>query len=105
MKHTQEPWNLRLGRTLINIKGPDGQQIGQFHATKCEEANRIVACINGCAGINPEAVPGLLAALEMMLTIHDCADETGYVADVGFIDIDAEVEKARAAIAAAKEGK
>ena len=37
-------------------------------------------------------------ALEMQLFIAENADETGYVTDVGFIDVDKEREKARAAL-------
>ncbi len=47
----------------------------------------------------------LLEALKNLHTAYVCgADETGYVTDVGFMDIDAIVEKARAAIAKAEVG-
>ena len=35
-------------------------------------ANRIVACVNGCAGINPDAVKELLEAVKAM---QDACDE------------------------------
>lgn len=44
----------------------------------------------------------LLTALESLLFIAENADETGYVTDYGFINIEAEQAKARAIIAKAK---
>ncbi len=35
-------------------------------------AERIVACVNNCAGINPEAVPELLAALKLLVYRYEC---------------------------------
>jgi hypothetical protein len=32
-----------------------------------EDAGRIVACVNACDGINPEAIPGMLEALHIVL--------------------------------------
>lgn len=37
------------------------------YSPSAENAARIVACVNGCEGINPDAVPDLLAALELVL--------------------------------------
>lgn len=34
-------------------------------------AARIVACVNACEGINPEAVPDILRALEAMLVYYN----------------------------------
>lgn len=34
---------------------------------KLENARRIVSCVNGCTGLNPEAVQGLVEALEKLL--------------------------------------
>ena len=34
-----------------------------------EIAGRIVACVNACEGINPEAVPGLLEACRVVLAL------------------------------------
>lgn len=44
------------------------------------------------------AAPALLEALEKLLFAVENADETGYVTDHGFIDLDAINEAARAAI-------
>lgn len=41
------------------------------------DAARIVACVNACAGMNPEAVPDLLAALKMALPWLEDADRPG----------------------------
>ena len=38
---------------------------------KLANAVRIVACVNACAGINPEAVPDLLATLRDIVRLHD----------------------------------
>lgn len=35
---------------------------------------RAVACVNACRGINPEAVPGVIRALEAMLVGYDPSD-------------------------------
>lgn len=50
------------------------------------------------------AAPDLLEALESLLFIHENVDETGYVTDVGFYPVEAEIEKARKAITKAGEG-
>jgi len=49
-----------------------------------------------------DASPDLLAALKDMLLAAEWADETGYVQDVGFLDIEAIYESARKAIAKAE---
>ena len=36
---------------------------------------RIVACVNGCAGINPEAVPELLSALKSAASFGPSMDD------------------------------
>lgn len=71
--HTPEPWRL-------DTDGGSGQYHNIRHNMICSgpyllgsrrdtgtakaDAARIVACVNACAGINPEAVPDLLAAVE-----------------------------------------
>ena len=49
-----------------------------------------------------DAAPDLLAALEALLAVSECADETGYVEDCGFVDLEKVQANARAAIAKAK---
>ncbi len=67
--HTSEPWEPGSDPTTINGRTP-GQPytrvIAETTGYKGErEANRdrIVACVNACAGINPDAVPDMLAVL------------------------------------------
>lgn len=69
-KHTAEPW-----LTNTNSQGdwdisPDGEDmICDLKGCANSEANavRIVACVNACAGLNPDAVPGLVSALRAAL--------------------------------------
>ena len=78
MKKFYEPW-------IAMNKGPDtpyhicsDRAHGTIFASRiCKaEADRIVACVNGCAGINPEAVPELLKVCELHLrkdnAVFDC---------------------------------
>ena len=68
-KHTKEPWR------AIEYIDPQWQihgSTGEFHvialtAQGNDEANakRIVACVNACAGINPDAVKDLLQACKL----------------------------------------
>lgn len=90
-KHTPGPWRLcratgEQGEPLV-ILPPDGnRRIAQL-CGRSDAANgrRVVACVNACQGINPEAVPELLAALRRLLSTipqgrddcdcSSCADE------------------------------
>lgn len=75
--HTPEPWE-SSGDIIVNRQITICKMAWDFggdrHANgtlpwKTAEANmeRIVACVNACAGINPEAVPMLLAACKAVL--------------------------------------
>ena len=70
-KHTPEPWGVwlnpdgcnrgmitddALARHIVYV-------VGNTHEAKAN-GRRIIACVNACAGINPEAVPELLEALK-----------------------------------------
>ena len=89
-KHTPEPW--KLGRKdpstqYIGIYAPgigpnfnggriaivDGRLIGSGISAAEHEANarHIVACVNACAGINPEAVPDVVNALRYLADEFD----------------------------------
>lgn len=86
MKHTPEPWRARKDnsfsystdiRTDIGV-GPKGgilkgEWIAQVGYTTTEKgkanAERIVTCVNACAGINPEAVKDLLEALKVITDV------------------------------------
>jgi len=70
-QHTAEPWALHLvyppliygGGCIVATVDTSSPEPGERDAN----AERIVACVNGCAGINPEAVPGLLEALHQSI--------------------------------------
>lgn len=77
-KHSPEPWAVypEVGlcearakdvnyKSYIIWDGADGPY------PKDEDVERIVACVNACAGINPEAVPDLLAACKVALGLHE----------------------------------
>lgn len=69
IKHTPEPWVL-YGRfiyedTLLMGRATVAETFGDGISAPANAA-RIVACVNGCKGINPEAVQDLLAALKAM---------------------------------------
>lgn len=97
-KHTPEPWEafLTTGRIWPKGLGPYICSVRYNPRTKIAEANtaHIVACVNGCAGINPAAVPDLLEALNFILP--GLVEEP----DPGF-GWHAEIQKAQAAIAKA----
>lgn len=58
--HTPEPWKIAAGdRRLVCL--PD--IVKPINAGSIANAERIVACVNACKDINPEAVPDLMDAL------------------------------------------
>lgn len=65
-KHTPEPWCKLNDCGTVKIWGPQGDCVAVNIGCSCDNeanADRIVSCINNCAGINPEAVPDVVAAL------------------------------------------
>lgn len=80
-KHTPEPWEARkdpqrwIVKAIYGSFGMDDSQLipARMGAGVREEANaeRIVACVNACAGLNPEAVPEMVKALEAVCTNRD----------------------------------
>lgn len=78
-EHTPEPWF--ANGSEIRASNPKAERkhtfrpfvaqmlCGPSFSTAEVEANahRIAACVNACAGLNPEAVPDLLAAAEKVL--------------------------------------
>ncbi len=76
-KHTPEPWSLDefymeyAGGSSVPIISPWIQDYFGRGDRRHEEAAanmaRIVACVNACAGINPEAVPELIRAVDAFL--------------------------------------
>lgn len=69
-KHTPEPWVATRqpnGSVWIHERGlmPHATVYGRADLSSGKigsDSARIVACVNACKGINPEAVPELLAA-------------------------------------------
>lgn len=61
MSHTKEPWEYRANSRYYEIDSPD-KRIGDTCASSCsgdmqlgkDNARRIVACVNACAGLSTE---------------------------------------------------
>lgn len=66
-KHTRGPWSTdeRYVRQAGSGK-PIAGTYPQRHGGPYPDADRIVACVNACEGINPEAVPELLVSLQAL---------------------------------------
>ena len=61
-QHTAEPWRTENGDVVCK----EGPIAAVMLPNDRANATRIVACVNACEGINPEAVPELLEALKDM---------------------------------------
>ena len=75
-KHTKEPWNFKRVKEfpewpceVTASAGLHDVKIVAFCRLHRREADaqRIVDCVNACKGINPGAVPEVIAALEGLL--------------------------------------
>lgn len=112
-KHTPEPleiprkFPLRFQSTdrscsgAMNVPCPGGKEFKEGREIAEATCARLVACYNGCAGINPDAVQGLLAACKAALHVASVIDrwdtcEPGTSPYVAF-------QQLRAAIAKAEE--
>ncbi len=107
-KHTPGPWRLEQNGPAYNLCSPDRARhfailVGMIRNQDSEHkanAERIVACVNACEGINPDAVPDLLAVLEPLIAYIDNegppAKEWKAIADL--------CEQGHAVIAKVKEG-
>jgi hypothetical protein len=72
--HTQGTWTLETDGSLVIGGQVVGSAPAPDSASKEEvkaNAVRIVNCVNACEGINPEAVPDMLGALETALEFVD----------------------------------
>lgn len=117
-KHTLEGWRVKTKkeRNLDDFGMPVAQTIGGNYfignlmdwGAFDEKANadRIVACVNACAGINPDAVPDVVAALRacerelMQMRIEDAARWTpDYKKQLEHAESGLTIIKARAALA------
>lgn len=99
-KYTPGPWKLDLvgdGKRWILGNGQSswGTEVGEVYRddTDRDEAEANAKLI--------AAAPALLELLQQMLDVAENADETGYVTDVGFLNLDKLHEQARAAIQSA----
>ncbi|WP_341702578.1 hypothetical protein [Ferrovibrio sp.] len=43
---TPKPWSLVEARTMVHIKGPNGEQVASLPKHKIEDARLIVAAVN-----------------------------------------------------------
>lgn len=94
MEHTPEPWvaedktrwqEATVGH-CIRMQGKNGQpgpvvavilSGKHFGKTRAQaDTARIVACFNACKGINPDAIPVMLEALERLLRVMTWAHLT-----------------------------
>lgn len=123
-KHTPEPWHEGAGNGERAIFGPENIRMRLEHSTTLypickvvtgwddaeDRANgaRIVACVNACEGIaNPEAVPEMLLALEMIAKQCSqfearCLIEEEYMGTVTVLDFLTDIRQFRAALAKAR---
>jgi purine nucleoside phosphorylase len=94
MTHTPEPWRVdSISRSCVTndeqgkyvpVSGPGWSALAEFACdTDGGEAGvlrgrinaaRAVACVNACAGINPEAVPDMLMSVKTFLDMIDHSD-------------------------------
>ncbi len=96
-----------IARCAIFKDGPGSMD---YHADGCSptmadaNAARIVASVNACGGINPEAVPKLLAACQKYIRLldHDdtCEGHEQLASIEAWLDVNQEI---RAAVARATE--
>lgn len=70
MHHTSEPWDAKTGdRAAIEIVDQRGNIVaicpaGYGASERTANAKRIVACVNACAGINPDHLQEFVAAMK-----------------------------------------
>jgi len=62
--HTPEPWIVETGCTSY-IYDELGVEIAKVDDPR--DAERIVACVNACTGINPASVPKMKKVIEMVM--------------------------------------
>ena len=88
-RHTPGPWRkvIAAGETVLLNDGtcPIGSDDGQAAVAGGDDpeanADRIIACVNACEGINPKAVPVLLAAVRDLLAAELYARRVGVTLD------------------------
>ena len=91
--HTPEPWHVYQGRGAnprLHIGGSDsGNAIfstpelsrdprdKEANLARLADCDRAVACVNALAGLNPDAVAGVVAALEEIKSARDYYAQEG----------------------------
>lgn len=88
-EHTPEPWRFVVPDSAITM--PKGCTLNAYIGCRKDgcvallhahppvdfaNGRRIVACVNGCQGINPAAVPDLLSACKDVVNTEDMLDES-----------------------------
>lgn len=122
-KHTQEPW--RANDAQADIDGPNGEPVAVCYCNDesgddaKENARRIVACVNACAGIdtelleiiadNDKTLAGVITELEkqrdtFLAALERIVDSDEYTGDSFVCDFATLQSVARAAIASVKGG-
>lgn len=108
-EHTQEPWAVVSGaivtETGVPIASMDRETgNGTQPVERDDNAKHIVACVNACAGIDPEAIPKLIAALEVATQDADLFYATAVAENKNNLarELALRIRIYRAAIAAAK---
>ena len=108
MGHTPGPWFLhgKPGYEALEIFGTNRPIAKSLYHLGSEDneadanARRIVACVNACEGINPEAVPELLAVCKLLVAARAASE--GYLDERALVNLNQATEMAEAAIAKAK---
>ena len=103
--HTPEPWGFTDHGQ--NIDGDDWYSINRGsidiayerwsqndEPTRRANALRIVACVNACEGINPEAVPELLKACKIGLGYIEATENSLHGTQPNIVTKDADVLRA-----------
>ncbi len=74
-KHTHGPWKYEEGTKTIRSQKENYwlATMDSWDGAVNNKANaaRIIACVNACEGINPEAVPNLLEACRLISRLAD----------------------------------
>lgn len=93
MKHTPEPWIVEKDRESISTSGPC-----RYMADYCQEAidkktirsnaARIVACVNGCQGLNPAAYRQVVEALTAIVARINGEFDNPALEKYGMLELD-----------------
>lgn len=113
-KHTAEPWEYGDQSATVHGPAPEFLQVAHFmsepgtcmqHDFEIVKANakRAVACVNACAGINPEAISDFKEACEALDEAYRLGEEDG--GSIEWENVDRAWEMAKAALKKSKSIK